>query len=1588
MLKRIAPTLAVAAFIMTAIVITVPVAGLAAPTGQAPVDLQLSPAAAPPVDEAAALLAQMALRPAAEKVDDALRRLASTEPKRTVVAVVVAHAPVALPHRTTVLHRWSWPAGERLTMIKLPAERMAEVAAAPGVVAVLAGDPDHMPLGAPRADTDELAPRIDPRVLGDRARAAPPWSAAPAAGGTPVGPQRAIAQPGTDGWHDVGRGHAAEEAWQMGFRGEGVRVAVLDFTVDFAHPDLQGTWPVLPDGHPHAGWPQVFDPMAGYRALLDRDREPEERSTRRAGNGMIELYQTAEVAEVQIDGRAVFTACLQPLVRLSEQEPAVLAEPACDFVVPPTSAGGVVRYGHHPDTVLRDAAPDPEQGYLGQWAGVLLVDEAEPGVYDTVYVDVDGDRDFTDEKPMTRADPLSWRDLDGDGLADVSGGLLYFISDGVVPFPAGWVWGLEEEVPPAGEVIGVLYVVGDHGTLCASNIVSQGVVGVPPDRHIPFRDLPGDGQPPSLNLGLAPAARLVSIGDVYYGPGTVVFGASWRYSVFGHEIDRDDDDIHITNNSYGFSGVDNDGWDSDSRLVDHYVRTFSPHTSFLFSTGNGGFGYGTLAPPSPAVALGIAASTQMGSTSGQSITDTTQITFGDITPFSNRGPGADGRNGPNVAANGNSGTGAVPINFVADGAHSIGLWGGTSRSGPVAAGAMALVYQAFHSAHDRWPTWQEAQAILMSGARYAGYDTFTAGAGVVDAADAVRIAAGRHGIFATPPEWTPGGYRGRTYPAFAKLLHAGDSATTTLTLHNPSDQDVTVTLSGMTPRRIGSRDGELVTDLNAESPPSPVPDYLVQIERDWIPAGTELMVARARYPLREFDINGAYQIDNRYDFGVLQHTDENGDGLLWSDANGNGAVNHRQMLNSHVTAEWDGGRLGMESLQGAITPRLPEDGVAGDLAWYGRGCNVDDRPEDVTGLIALIARGECTFSEKILNAQAAGAVAVVMFTDSRPKIAMGGDGAGIAIPGVMIDQSKGLDLVALLEDGIRVTARVMPRVFVGVGLSGAGPIVYEDTEIQQWEYNRLSYDNDGRNHWGVPVHHPLERWADGMYLAWWHVGRSPAVTHTHFTTRLDFYAYQDWPALRLDRETLTIPAGGRALVEATFEVPADAAPGALQGAVFLDYERREGDTGEQPPGGYELPFLRTVVPVNVNVAARYEWQGAVELGGPDGRDAEAPYDNGAMWGTFKWDWRPESGDWRFFFLDAAPVPPNTYWLFRTTWSEADTGHADIDTRVYSPASDRFSQPHHATNEDEDRSDPDWYGPYPLGLLARSPYLVRNGSIWPFNTTSGGHEDWLLAPAGEGLHEVMLHNVLFGGSQFAMPFTTTVSSLRVNDVRLRLYGEGCSTLQVTPQTDLAGFTLEGFGMSVPEVLEDVPITEDDPDDVTTSSFRHDVNLETRAGRFEVLLEGQPGDDLDLFVLYDANGDGEFSYPDEVVGRGTTETAVERVSVSGFPAAGAYQIWVHGYRVEAEDSTFRLTIDIMSGRSLLLGEVPDLLPAGRASEVRVCADLEALAGEDGPAEGVLVGGPGGAPTLLRLPVSWSRHLPEVYLPAVTRGVEMAR
>lgn len=94
-------------------------------------------------------------------------------------------------------------------------------------------------------------------------------------------------------------------------------------------------------------------------------------------------------------------------------------------------------------------------------------------------------------------------------------------------------------------------------------------------------------------------------------------------------------------------------------------------------------------------------------------------------------------------------------------------------------------------------------------------------------------------------------------------------------------------------------------------------------------------------------------------------------------------------------------------------------------------CTELTNPEAISGQFALIQRGTCSFDIKLTNAQAAGAVGVIVYNNSAaaPSI-MGGSVTGLTIPAVMITQATGNAINSEVSAGNAVEMKMSPNVFV------------------------------------------------------------------------------------------------------------------------------------------------------------------------------------------------------------------------------------------------------------------------------------------------------------------------------------------------------------------------------------------------------------------------------------------------------------------------------------------------------------------------------------------------------------------------------
>jgi hypothetical protein len=385
-----------------------------------------------------------------------------------------------------------------------------------------------------------------------------------------------------------------------------------------------------------------------------------------------------------------------------------------------------------------------------------------------------------------------------------------------------------------------------------------------------------------------------------------------------------------------------------------------------------------------------------------------------------------------------------------------------------------------------------------------------------------------------------------------------------------------------------------------------------------------------------------------------------------------------------------------------------------------------------------------------------------------------------------------------------------------------------------------------------------------------------------------------------------------------------------------------------------------VVPVGVTVAATAAQDatgaltGALTFGGESVAEAQKDslYNNGSVFGATDWTWRAESGDWRFFYFDVPKKPTEgSLFLTQTEWN-GTSPFTDIDTLVFGRSANTFQL----------FPDSVFGAPYILDTVGASPNTNVGAGVWTFDTASGGPSDLVTAPAQEGLHAVALHQVGWQGDAFHTPFKVTVGGATVSPTSVdETTADGTGSFDVTfkATVDLDGLEAEGFGLSRP-TTETPAVHQDDPDDPSSASVKRNVTID-HASRLTVST--QLDQDIDLFVVFDENGDGNFTN-DEIVAASATGTGNEFVELTT-PADGNYQVWLQGFAISGTP-TATLTIDAIQGNDLTVTGAPSgTVPAG--TPVTLTVDYAKGDMEDGASYfGELLLGPPSAPTALAVPI----------------------
>lgn len=116
---------------------------------------------------------------------------------------------------------------------------------------------------------------------------------------------------------------------------------------------------------------------------------------------------------------------------------------------------------------------------------------------------------------------------------------------------------------------------------------------------------------------------------------------------------------------------------------------------------------------------------------------------------------------------------------------------------------------------------------------------------------------------------------------------------------------------------------------------------------------------------------------------------------------------------------------GGETLSSNSFTYTPNGVVTADLVYAGLGTVSDVEGMDLSGKIALIQRGEISFTEKVLNAAKAGASAVIIFNNA-PGVINGtlGEANDDYVPAVALSQDDGEKLKTVLSEGQTISATV------------------------------------------------------------------------------------------------------------------------------------------------------------------------------------------------------------------------------------------------------------------------------------------------------------------------------------------------------------------------------------------------------------------------------------------------------------------------------------------------------------------------------------------------------------------------------------
>ena len=487
---------------------------------------------------------------------------------------------------------------------------------------------------------------------------------------------------------------------------------------------------------------------------------------------------------------------------------------------------------------------------------VLVVDSFISGVYDTIIPDLstswedytrfdlkegekpEYDFDFTDEKPIILGSGKEFLvyDSNNDGKNDYSAGTIgakvldvYGVIQNKTAEIDDSIKAVNGTLLPAldsdGEFFGLMTDFMGHGTSSAATITSRG--------HETYDIYNNTGK--FTITGVAPNAKIIPVKALWFGD--TVYGWLWAAGFDNVEHDwkfTGKPRVDIISNSWGVSSFPSfkasPGMDILSLILSvlatpHSLDDDYPGVTIVSSAGNSGHGYGTIGLPNASpYGISVGATTNnvfvgYGPFKDQPRFGNTTSHYNHVVDFSSRGPSSIGDPKPDLMSIGAHGfTPSNVLKAEKDSKHdSFSLFGGTSMAAPIVSGSAAVLIEGMKKQFQDIDPFT-IKNILMSTATDLKNDPFTQGSGLVDVSLALDYVNGKDGLFIVHNDAsytnikkildpainkinsTAIGFEKFQLPSssipmtswFAGQLFPGERSSTTFTINNPSESEITI----------------------------------------------------------------------------------------------------------------------------------------------------------------------------------------------------------------------------------------------------------------------------------------------------------------------------------------------------------------------------------------------------------------------------------------------------------------------------------------------------------------------------------------------------------------------------------------------------------------------------------------------------------------------------------------------------------------------------------------------------------------------------------------------------------------------------